>query len=94
MMQHLWPAKCSGGPGHFRVHDIFRIPKGTRSGEGRPGRIFFGMCLFPLQAIGCQIIVMVMLAESTAIGTLLVVYRVRKLCFGPGERLLLQPGSH
>ncbi|CAB1078451.1 Probable iron export permease protein FetB [Olavius algarvensis Delta 1 endosymbiont] len=45
----------------------------------------------PLQAIRYQIIVMVMLVGSTAIGTLLVVYLVRKLCFGPGERLLLQP---
>ena len=32
-----------------------------------------------------------LLVGSTAIGTLLVVYLVRKLCFGPGERLLLQP---
>jgi putative ABC transport system ATP-binding protein len=38
-----------------------------------------------------QIIVMVMLVSSTAIGSLLVVYLVRKLCFGPSERLLLQP---
>jgi len=38
-----------------------------------------------------QIIVMVMLVGSTAIGSLLVVYLVRKLCFGPSERLLLQP---
>ncbi len=45
----------------------------------------------PLQAIRYQIIVMVMLVGSTAIGSLLVVYLVRKLCFGPGERLLLQP---
>ena len=45
----------------------------------------------PLQAIRYQIIVMVMLVGSTAMGTLLVVYLVRKLCFGPGERLLLQP---
>ena len=46
----------------------------------------------PLQAIRYQIIVMVMLVGSTAIGTLLVVYLVRKLCFGSGDRLLLQPG--
>jgi putative ABC transport system permease protein len=45
----------------------------------------------PLLAIRYQIIVMIMLVGSTAIGTLLVVYLVRKLCFGPGERLLLQP---
>ncbi len=38
-------------------------------------------------------IVMVMLVGSTAIGTLLVVWLVRKLCFGPGERLLLRPGN-
>jgi|GEM_PF-2220805 len=44
----------------------------------------------PLQAIRYQIVVMVMLVESTAIGTLLVVYLVRRLCFGPGERLLLK----
>ena len=44
-----------------------------------------------MQAIRYQIIVMVMLVGSTAIGSLLVVYLVRKLCFGPGERLLLQP---
>ena len=45
----------------------------------------------PVQAIRYQIIVMVMLVGSTAIGSLLVVYLVRKLCFGSGERLLLQP---
>jgi hypothetical protein len=45
----------------------------------------------PLQAIRYQIVVMVMLVGSTAISALLVVYLVRKLCFGPGERLLLQP---
>ena len=45
----------------------------------------------PLLAIRYQIIVMVMLVGSTAIGTLLVVYLARKLCFGAGERLLLQP---
>jgi len=47
----------------------------------------------PLQAIRYQIIVMVMLVGSTAIGSLLVVYLVRKLCFGSGERLLLQPNN-
>jgi putative ABC transport system permease protein len=45
----------------------------------------------PLQAVRYQIVVMVMLVGSTAIGALLVVYLVRKLCFGSGERLLLQP---
>ena len=45
----------------------------------------------PLQAVRYQIIVMIMLVGSTVIGTLLVVYLVRKLCFGNGEQLLLQP---
>ncbi len=45
----------------------------------------------PLQAIRYQIVVMVMLVGSTAIGSLIVVYLVRKLCFGPSERLLLRP---
>jgi len=45
----------------------------------------------PLQAIRYQIIVMLMLVGSTAIGSLIVVYLVRKLCFSPSERLLLQP---
>jgi putative ABC transport system permease protein len=48
----------------------------------------------PLQAVRYQIIVMIMLVGSTAIGSLLVVYLVRKLCFGPGERLLLQPRTY
>ncbi len=47
----------------------------------------------PLQAIRYQIIVMVMLVGSTAIGSLIVVYLVRRLCFGSGERLLLQPNN-
>lgn len=45
----------------------------------------------PLQAVRYQIIVMIMLVGSTAIGSFLIVYLVRKLCFGSGERLLLQP---
>jgi putative ABC transport system permease protein len=45
----------------------------------------------PLQAVRYQIVVMVMLVGSTAIGSLLVVYLVRKRCFGNGERLLLHP---
>jgi putative ABC transport system permease protein len=45
----------------------------------------------PLQAVRYQIVVMVMLVGSTAIGSLLVVYLVRKRCFSKGERLLLQP---
>ncbi|BBO75761.1 iron export ABC transporter permease subunit FetB [Desulfosarcina widdelii] len=47
----------------------------------------------PLQAVRYQIVVMIMLVGSTAIGSLLVVYLVRKRCFGKGERLLLQPGN-
>lgn len=45
----------------------------------------------PLQAVRYQIIVMIMLVGSTAIGSFLIVYLVRKLCFGSGEQLLLQP---
>lgn len=45
----------------------------------------------PLQAVRYQIVVMVMLVGSTAIGSLLVVYLVRKRCFSKGESLLLQP---
>lgn len=42
----------------------------------------------PMQAVRYQIIVMLMLVGSTAVGSLLVVYLVRRRCFGPGERLL------
>ena len=45
----------------------------------------------PLVAIRYQIVVMVMLVASTAIGSLLVVLLVRKMCFGAGERLLIRP---
>jgi putative ABC transport system permease protein len=45
----------------------------------------------PLQAVRYQIVVMVMLVGSTAIGSLLVVYLVRKRCFSKSESLLLQP---
>lgn len=45
----------------------------------------------PLIAIRYQIVVMVMLVGATAVGSLLVVLLVRRLCFGPGERLLLRP---
>jgi putative ABC transport system permease protein len=45
----------------------------------------------PLQAIRYQIIVIVMIVGSTAIGNLLVVYLVRKLCFGSDEHLILKP---
>jgi putative ABC transport system permease protein len=45
----------------------------------------------PLVAIRYQIVVMIMLVGATAIGSLMVVLLVRKLCFGTGERLLLKP---
>lgn len=45
----------------------------------------------PLMAIRYQIVVMVMLVGSTAIGSLLVVLLVRKLCFGPAHQVLLRP---
>ncbi|WP_319521841.1 ABC transporter permease [uncultured Desulfosarcina sp.] len=48
----------------------------------------------PLQAVRYQIVVMIMLVGSTAIGSLLVVYLVRKRCFGKSERLLLQPKNN
>jgi putative ABC transport system permease protein len=47
----------------------------------------------PLMAVRYQIMVMVMLVGSTAIGSLLVVLLVRKRCFGPGQRLLLGTGQ-
>lgn len=43
----------------------------------------------PLIAIRYQIVVMVMLVGATAVGSLLVVLLVRRMCFGAGERLLL-----
>jgi putative ABC transport system permease protein len=45
----------------------------------------------PLIAIRYQIVVMVMLVGATAVGSLLVVLLVRKMCFGPGAQLLLRP---
>jgi putative ABC transport system permease protein len=45
----------------------------------------------PLIAIRYQIVVMVMLVGSTAIGSLVVVLLVRRLCFGPGHQLRLRP---
>ena len=45
----------------------------------------------PLMAIRYQIVVMVMLVGSTAIGSLLVVLLVRRLCFGSAHQLLLRP---
>jgi putative ABC transport system permease protein len=47
----------------------------------------------PLVAIRYQIVVMVMLVGATAIGSLIVVLLVRKMCFGAGARLLLTPES-
>jgi putative ABC transport system permease protein len=47
----------------------------------------------PLTAIRYQIVVMLMLVGSTAIGSMIVVLLVRKRCFGPGQRLLLKPGK-
>ncbi|MDY6852667.1 MAG: ABC transporter permease, partial [Thermodesulfobacteriota bacterium] len=45
----------------------------------------------PLLAIRYQIVVMIMLVGSTAIGSLLVVLLVRRRCFSPGHQLLLRP---
>ena len=45
----------------------------------------------PLLAIRYQIVVMVMLVGATAVGSLLVVLLVRRLCFGPAQQLLLRP---
>lgn len=45
----------------------------------------------PLTAIKYQIVVMVMLSGSTAIGTLLTVLLVRKRCFNKDEQLVLRP---
>ncbi len=45
----------------------------------------------PLLAIRYQIVVMVMMVGSTAIGSFMVVYLVRKRCFGPAYQLLLRP---
>jgi putative ABC transport system permease protein len=45
----------------------------------------------PVLAIRYQIVVMVMLVGSTAIGTLLIILLVRRRCFGPAQQLLLRP---
>jgi len=45
----------------------------------------------PLVAIRYQIMVMIMLVGSTAIGSLFVVLIVRRLCFGAAQQLLLRP---
>lgn len=44
----------------------------------------------PETAIRYQIVVMIMLVGSTALGSLLVVYLVRRMCFGPAQQLLLK----
>jgi putative ABC transport system permease protein len=45
----------------------------------------------PLLAIRYQIVVMIMLVGSTALGSLMVVTLVRKLCFGSAGQLILRP---
>jgi putative ABC transport system permease protein len=44
----------------------------------------------PMLAIRYQIVVMVMLVGSTTIGTLIVLWLVRRLCFGAGQQLALR----
>ena len=46
----------------------------------------------PVSAIRYQIVVMVMLVGSTAIGSFLVLSLVRRRCFGPSQQLLLRQG--
>jgi putative ABC transport system permease protein len=45
----------------------------------------------PLTAIKYQIVVMIMLTGSTALGTLLTVLLVRKRCFNSAGQLVLKP---
>ena len=45
----------------------------------------------PLVAIRYQIVVMVMIVGSTAIGSFMVVYLIRRRCFGEAYQLLLRP---
>jgi putative ABC transport system permease protein len=45
----------------------------------------------PLIAIRYQIVVMLMLVGSTALGAMIVVFLTRKRCFGAGQQLLLRP---
>ncbi|WP_028319905.1 ABC transporter permease [Desulfatiglans anilini] len=45
----------------------------------------------PLTAIRYQIVVMLMIVGSTAIGAFLVLMLVRRLCFGAAQQLLLRP---
>ncbi len=47
----------------------------------------------PMLAIRYQIVVMFMLVASTALTVTIVLYIVRKRCFGAGQQLLLRPGS-
>ncbi len=44
----------------------------------------------PVNAIRYQIVVMVMLVGSTAVGSLIVLSLVRRRCFGPAQQLLLK----
>jgi putative ABC transport system permease protein len=48
----------------------------------------------PLVAIRYQMVVMVMLVGSTAIGTFLVTVLVRRRCFGPAHQLLLRSKAY
>jgi putative ABC transport system permease protein len=43
----------------------------------------------PLLAIRYQIVVMLMLVGSTTIGTLIVLWLARRMCFGAGQQLIL-----
>jgi len=45
----------------------------------------------PLVAIRYQIVVMVMIVGATALGTFLVIYLMRRRCFGDAGQLLLRP---
>jgi len=44
----------------------------------------------PLVAIRYQIVVMVMIVGATALGTFLVIYLMRRRCFGDADQLLLR----
>lgn len=48
----------------------------------------------PTEAVLYQIMVMVMLVGSTALGSLLVVLLVRRRCFTGAHQLILRPGKH
>lgn len=47
----------------------------------------------PLMAVRYQIVVMLMLVASTALGSMIVLFLARRRCFGPSHRLLLGPGK-